>query len=110
MGHCIGSTAFETRRIPQPVIVTKPTVRVELGLNSGELINIADTGKRSRGFYHQYAADPLTETSVWGSFPSTSKKYTFTGLERAKIYWCRVAVIGAKGQLVFSDPVSKVVQ
>jgi dipeptidyl aminopeptidase/acylaminoacyl peptidase len=106
----IGSTAFPTRKVPQPIIVTKPTVRVELGANSGELISIAEGVKKNRGYYHKYAPDPLTENSVWESFPSSSKKYTFIGLERAKIYWCRVAVVGSKGQLVFSDPVSKVVQ
>jgi hypothetical protein len=106
----IVSTAFDTRKIPQPVIVTKPTAVVDLGTNSGELINSADSAKRNRGFVHQYTPDPLTENSVWENFPATAKKYTFSGLEKTKIYWCRVGVIGAKGQLVFSDPVSKVVQ
>ena len=105
----IGTTEYDTRKIPQPVIVIKPTVVVEQGPNSGELNNSADSAKRNGGFVHQCARDPLTESSVWESFPATAKKYTFTGLEKAKTYWCRVGVIGAKGQLVFSDPVSKVV-
>ena len=106
----IGSTAFDTRKIPQPVIVGKPTVQVEQGVNSGELINIADTAGKGRSFVHQYTPDPLTEDSVWESFTSTSRKFTFTGLQKTKIFWCRVGVVGGKGQQVFSDPVSKVVQ
>ena len=106
----IGSTAFDTRKIPQPVIVTKPTAVVDLGPNSGELINSATDAKKNRGFVHQYTADPLNEGSMWESFPATSKKFTFSGLSKAQIYWVRVGVIGAKGQLVFSDPVSKVSQ
>lgn len=106
----IGSTAFDTRKLPQPVIVVKPTVTVATGVNSGELItNVTRPGK-ARGFVHQYTKDPLTETSPWESFPATSKKFTFTGLEKTKVYWCRVGIMGAKGQLIFSDPVSKVVQ
>lgn len=106
----IGSTAFDTRKVPQPVIVTKPTATVANGVNSGELITSAMRPGKARGFVHQYTKDPLTETSVWESFPATSKKFTFTGLEKAKVYWCRVGIMGAKGQLIFSDPVSKVVQ
>ena len=106
----IGSTAFDTRRVPQPIIVTKPTARVELGVNSGELTNMAAIAGGGRSFVHQYTADPLTEASVWQSFTSTSRKFTFTGLEKTKIFWCRVGIVGAKGQLIFSDPVSKVVQ
>ena len=106
----IGSTAFDTRKLPQPVIVTKPTATVENGVNSGELITNAKRPGKARGFVHQYTKDPLTETSVWESFPTTSKKFTFTRLEKAKVYWCRVGIMGAKGQLIFSDPVSKVVQ
>ena len=106
----IGSTAFDTRKLPQPVIVVKPTATVENGVNSGELITNAKRQGKARGFVHQYTKDPLTETSVWESFPTTSKKFTFTGLEKTKVYWCRVGIMGAKGQLIFSDPVSKVVQ
>jgi len=106
----IGSTAFDTRKIPQPVIIPKPTLLVESGVNSGELINIADADGKGKSFVHQYTPDPLTEASVWTSFTSTSRKFTFTGLEKTKIYWCRVGLVGAKGQQVFSDPVSKVVQ
>ena len=106
----IGSTAFDTRKLPQPVIVVKPTATVETGVNSGELItNVTRPGK-ARGFVHQYTKDPLTEISPWESFPTTSKKFTFTRLEKAKVYWCRVGIMGAKGQLIFSDPASKVVQ
>lgn len=106
----IGSTAFDIREVPQPVIVGKPTVSVELGTNSGELVNSANSARKIKIFVHQYTPNPITPDSQWISFTSTSKKFTFPGLERAKIYWCRVAVVGAKGQQVFSDPVSKVVQ
>ena len=106
----LSSSGYDPRKTPQPVIVSKPTVTVDDGTNSGELLNSADSAKNTRGFVHQYTADPLTDNSVWNSFTTTSKKYTFTGLNRAKVYWCRVGVIGAKGQLVFSDPISRVVQ
>jgi hypothetical protein len=106
----IGSTAFDVRKTPQPFIVTKPVVTVHNGHNSGELIISARRPGKGRGFVHQYTKDPLTENSVWESFPSTSKKFTFTGLEKTKVYWCRVGIMGAKGQLIFSDPVSKVIQ
>jgi len=60
----IGSTAFDTRKIPQPVIVGKPTVQVEQGVNSSELINIADTAGKGRSFVHQYTPDPPADVGV----------------------------------------------
>lgn len=103
------SSGFPLRKTPQPVIVNKPNLKVTNGPNSGEVINEATKVGKNRGFLHQVTADPVTENIVWDSYSTTSKKYTFTGLHRAKIYWCRVAAVGAKNQLIFSDPVSIVV-
>lgn len=107
----LSSSGYDMRKVPEPVIVPKPTnLLVEDGLNSGELKVTVDKPKGARSFVHQYTADPLLAGSVWESTPTTSKTYTFTGLEKAKNYWCRVGVIGSNGQLVYSDPVSRVVQ
>ncbi len=106
----LSSSGFDLRKNPQPVIVGKPIGLVEDGINSGELINSADSAKNGKSFVHQYTPDPLTEDSIWTSYTSTSKKYVFTGLIRAQVYWCRVGVIGAKNQVVFSDPLSRVAQ
>ena len=103
------SSGFPMRKTPQPVIVYKPGLKVTNGPNSGELVNEATNVRKNRGFLHQITADPVTDKSVWDSYSTTARKFTFSGLQRAKIYWCRVAVVGPKKQLIFSDPVSMVV-
>ena len=107
----LSSSGFDMRKVPEPVYVPKPSkILVQDGLNSGELTVSVSKPRGARSFVHQYTPDPLTASSIWVSVPSTSKTCTFTGLEKAKNYWCRVGVVGSNGQLVYSDPVSRVVQ
>jgi hypothetical protein len=107
----LSGSGFDMRKVPEPVYVPKPSkILVTDGLNSGELTVSVSKPRGARSFVHQYTPDPLTASSIWVSIPSTSKTYTFTGLEKAKNYWCRVGIVGSNGQLVYSDPVSRVVQ
>ena len=66
--------------------------------------------KGAVGYAYQYTQDPITENSAWQTVVGTSRKVVFAGLESGKKYWCRVIVIGTKGQGVFSTPISRVVQ
>ncbi len=106
----LGTCGYDLRKSPEPIIISKPTLLLNNGPNSGEVVIRAKTSKKIKGVVHQYTPDPLTHSSRWNSFPGTSRKYTAEGLERAKIYWFKVGVMGAKGQLVFSDSVSWVIQ
>ncbi len=69
-----------------------------------------DAVKGSQSYLPQITPDPLTADSVWTSAPSTTRTYTFKGLQKTKVYWARLGAAGAKGQLVFSDAVSRAAQ
>jgi hypothetical protein len=71
---------------------------------------VCDGVKNRKSYTHQITPDPLTPTSVWQSFTTTSKEYTFANLPSSKKFWCRILAIGTKGQVSISDPLSRVTQ
>jgi hypothetical protein len=64
----------------------------------------------ARSYQYQYTEEPLTDSSVWLTQTGTRRKNLFTGLESRKRFWVRVGAVGDHKQLVFSDPLSRVVQ
>ncbi len=106
------SSGFEMYKQREPVYIPKPeNVLVKEGLNSGELIITVQLKGKAQCYFFQYTPDPLTENSVWESIAATTKEYTITGLEKGKVYWCRVAAVGGNNQIVYSDEyLSRIVQ
>ncbi|HEY5407045.1 MAG TPA: hypothetical protein VIJ92_08155 [Ginsengibacter sp.] len=106
------SSGFEMYKQREPVYIPKPeNVLVKEGLNSGELILSVQLKGKAQCYFFQYTLDPLTENSVWESIAATTKEYTLTGLEKGKMYWCRVAAVGGNNQIVYSDEyLSRIVQ
>jgi hypothetical protein len=95
---------------PSPPIGNPQDLRVENGLNPGEIETSVKAVKGARSYIHQYTADPITDNSQWTSEATTRRKNVFAGLEPAKTYWFRVAAIGANEQIAYSDILSKIVQ
>jgi hypothetical protein len=86
-----------------------PTMEVELGMPGQVTIHI----KRVTGakiYLHQYTTDPLTPQSVWISETSLKSRHTFNGLEPAAKIWVRIIVIDKKGESIYWEPVSRIVQ
>ncbi|MDE3182012.1 MAG: hypothetical protein KGM16_01225 [Bacteroidota bacterium] len=105
------SSGFELAKEGETTPIVKPaSISLTDGLNAGELVVKVPRVKGSIGYGPQYTTDPLTTGSQWTAFMTTTSKYTFTNLEPAKKYWCRVAVIGPYNQLVYSDAVSRIAQ
>jgi hypothetical protein len=80
------------------------------GKNAGELTTQCKGVKGAKSYMHQITPDPLTASSVWVSFISTFKAYTFTNLVSNKKYWGRMIAIGTKDQSTNSDPLSRIAQ
>ena len=57
---------------------------------------------------YEITPSPVTEDSTWDSSMNTVSKKLFAGLESGKEYNCRVAAIGIKEQVVYSEPVSRI--
>jgi hypothetical protein len=98
-------------RQPLPPLGTPEILKIENGINSGELLMTIAALPGARTYVYQYALDPLTDESSWVSNNSTLVKFSFSNLEAGKKYWFRVVAYGRNEQVVYSNPLlSKIVQ
>lgn len=94
---------------PQPPITKPENLQVTEGINTGDLFIKFQRVIGARSYMVQYAED-TTGTPVWQSLTTTTSKCTITQLQSGKKYQVRIAVIGTNQQLLYSDPVWKIVQ
>lgn len=101
------STAYPLSKQRQPLPpVGKPQVmKMEDGVNSGELVVIIAALLGARTFLYQYTQDPLTADSEWQSQNATTVKVLLSGLEPGKRYWIRVIAYGVNEQEVYSEAI-----
>jgi hypothetical protein len=91
--------------------VTSPTnFKITPGMNAGQATTSIRGVKAARTYVHQCTPDPITDASVWQNKFVTTRSYTFDGLASGKKYWFRVGVIGSGGQVLYSDPLSLIIQ
>lgn len=104
------TSGFDISKEPAPIIITKPeNIQVTNGLNPGELQLSVRRVKGATSYMHEYILHENVATDNWLTSTSTSAKYTFDNLQAGKQYICRVGAVGTKGQLVYSDQVSRIV-
>jgi hypothetical protein len=105
------TTGYDVSKIPVPVIITKPTgIKIINGGNSGELIVSVKAVKGARSYQYEYTTDASMVDGSWIAIARSTRKNTFRNLEKGKTYYCRVAAVGRKGQVIYSDIVSRVAQ
>ena len=103
----LATSGFDLFKISEPVTVQKPEkVNVTAGPNPGELTTSTRGSKGARSFVHQHNTNATMPDNGWVSTTTTAKTYTFTGLAKGQEYWVRVAAVGSKGQVMYSDPIS----
>ena len=105
------SSAFTIAKSPSPLPpITKPeNFRIVNGINPGELHSKVNRVAGGLSYLHQYATDEMLAQENWHSVPSSKTSCIISRLEPGIRYHCRVAVLGAKGQLIYSDIVSRIV-
>lgn len=106
------STGFELASDGEsvPPIPVPANFIVSNGLNNGELKLSVKRVIGAVSYLHEYTESPVTEQSVWISKISSSREHIFTGIRSGLRASARVAVIGTKGQEVYSDILTRVVQ
>lgn len=105
------SSGFDLSKQGGSLLIEKPeSIQLFDGKNAGELVVKVPGIRGARTYNFKYTADPLTETSMWHQELSTSCRHTIRNLDSGKRYWCRVAVVGPFGQMVYSDANSRIVQ
>lgn len=104
------SSGFTISRIPQPApaIVAPENLQLKSGANKGELQLKFKKVAGARAYMYEITPGPVTPESKWVSLLDTVAKQTFTGLQSGTEYYCRVAAIGIKRQVVYSGTVSRV--
>jgi hypothetical protein len=84
--------------------LTRPTkVVISNGENPGELNVSVEKVPGALAYIYQYTLDPSLAEDSWQSKNSTYCKTTIKGLQQMKRYWIRVAVLGVKEQMMYSD-------
>jgi hypothetical protein len=95
---------------PLPPLGKPEILKLEDGVNPGDLSITIAGQKGAKTFLYQHTQDPLTAASVWTGQNSTLTKFSFSDLESGKKHWCRVVAYGTNQQVVYSDPVARIVQ
>lgn len=84
--------------------------KLQDGKNSGEMKFSVKKVAYAKSYMFQYTVGPLTAESQWISRGCSFKEYTYTNLPVGERLYCRVAVIGPRGQEVYSTTLSRIVQ
>ena len=103
------ASGFDINADPNTSQKSEPVLSVELG-KPGEVTIRIKRVSRARVYMHQYTADPITPQSIWTSENSINAKHTFTGLESGAKLWLRIIVVDKKGESIYWEPVSRIVQ
>lgn len=104
------SSGFSISKDPQPVVLTRPeNIRVENGVASGSLLVSVKAVKGAYAYFHEYTTDATMAPGSWVSTTGTTSKMQFSNLQPGTIYFCRVGAVGTNNQLLYSDPVSRMV-
>jgi len=107
------STAFELYKngdVPPPPLAPLTGFKIMDADIPVGLKLLCDSVKGAKSYMHQITTEPLTADSVWTSFSTTSREYTFGNLQSGKKYWGRILAIGTKDQVSYSNPLSRVTQ
>jgi len=104
----IATAGISVSKDSSPVEITKPEDLKVLNSNqAGELLVSVKRVKGGVAYMYQYTTDPSKEDS-WQNVTCSTSKCKLTGLKPGTTYYIRVAAVGHKEQILFSDTVSRV--
>jgi hypothetical protein len=99
----LATSGYTLAKIPQPRKLENPgNVTLTDGISAGELNSFVPKGNAT-SFIHQITDATPTEATNWSNFPASTSQYTFTNLTPGKQYWVRVAAIGNRKQIAYSN-------
>ncbi|MFT3844315.1 MAG: hypothetical protein QM725_04630 [Lacibacter sp.] len=104
------TSGFSLTKEQSAVVIGKPeNFRVVNGVNSGDLELMVNRVKGATAYLHEFTTDASLQTQGWISLASSSRKLIISNLQAGVRYYCRVGVVGTRGQLVYSDQLSRIV-
>lgn len=97
------SSGFTVSKDPAPRNLDKPgDVNLTYDITSGTLISSISKGNAT-SFLHEITDVLPTSATNWKSYPTSTRQFTFTQLIPGHQYWVRVAVVGSRKQLAYSN-------
>ncbi len=99
------SSNFKLRKVPspKPPITNPENFSIVAGDNPFELKAKLKPVAGAKGYIFQYATDAMMATGNWQGVPATAAKCIIRNLESGVVYNCRVAAIGPRNQIMYSD-------
>lgn len=93
---------------PKPPILKPQNLKVMNSNQSGQMDVSIDAVAGALAYVYQYIADADLPTGNWSSNTCSQRKCTITGLTPGTLYHWRVAAVGTKGQILYSDTISRI--
>jgi hypothetical protein len=104
------SSGFDLNKQPQPITIGQPEdLRVLNGINEGELVVSVSAVKGAKAYVYEYTMDASLAAGSWISITGSKRKIVVAGLQPGKRYYCRVAAVGANGQIAYTAVISRIV-
>lgn len=79
------------------------------GRNPGEMILKVSRVRGARTYLYQWTPAPLTKESVWESIADTRCKKVISNLPLGVNYLFRMAAVGSRNQIIYTQPLSRYV-
>jgi hypothetical protein len=100
----LASSGFDQAKPPREIELKTPEDFCILpGKKNGEIIMQVKRVKGAKAYLFQYARDPLTDESQWETVTSTQRKKVIANLPLGIKFLFRMAAIGARNQVVYTD-------
>ena len=99
------SSNFKLRKVasPRPPITNPENFSIVAGDNPLELKAKLKPVDGAKGYIFQYATDAMMAAGNWQGVPATAAKAIIANLESGVVYNCRVAAVGPRNQIMYSD-------
>ena len=102
------SSGFDLYKPIDEVVISEPTnFQIKPGKNPGEIIMQVSRVKGARSYLYQWTPHPVTKESRWESIADTRCKKTIKGLPLGVNYAFRMAAVGARNQLLYTNSLSR---
>jgi hypothetical protein len=98
------SSGFTIARQLEPIVLANPgNVTIANGNTSGEALVAVSAVKGAKSYLHQICFEQPGDNTSWQSTYSTRCSYTYSDLQPGRQFWVRVAAVGSRAQVTYSN-------
>jgi len=102
------SSGFDLYKPGDEIVIKAPAnFKIKPGPNPGEIIMQISRVKGARSYLYQWTPNPVTAESIWQSVPDTRCKKTIKKLPLGINYAFRMAAVGSRNQLLYTNILSR---